>query len=63
MSIGKTIREIRISKGVTQRHIIRLLGKHGSWLSQIESGSVEINAEDLKNVADVLEVPVEKFFC
>lgn len=62
MNIGARIREIRLSKGVTQKHILGKLNKHNSWLSKIESGGSEINAEDLKHVADILCVPIEEFF-
>lgn len=62
MTLGEKIREIRVSKGITQTHIIKKLGKHNSWLSQVESGTVSISAEDLKLVSDEIEVPITDFF-
>lgn len=62
MNIGNKIKEIRLSRGVTQRYILSKLNKHRSWLSQVESGHTDINAVDLMRIAEVLNVPIEEFF-
>lgn len=62
MNFGLKIREIRQSKGVSQQHIVRSLGKYTTWLAAIERGDMEIEAIDLAKVAKVLEVPVSEFF-
>ena len=62
VDIGNKIRQIRIAKGVSQRHIQRKLNKYGSWLSQVESGSVQLYAKDIPLLADALGVEIAELF-
>lgn len=62
MDIGNRIREIRTKKGITQRHIQKKLGKYGSWLSQVESGSVQVYANDIPLLAEALGVGICDLF-
>jgi transcriptional regulator with XRE-family HTH domain len=62
VNIGNRIREIRISKGVTQTYIDQKLGKFTGWLSSIEKGRRNISAVEAKQIADLLGVPLEEFF-
>ncbi|MDR7867796.1 MAG: helix-turn-helix transcriptional regulator [Sporomusaceae bacterium] len=62
MDIGNRIRQIRIDKGISQRHVQKKLGKYGSWLSQVEGGSVQIYAKDVPLLADALGVEIGDLF-
>lgn len=62
MTIGQRAREIRLSKGVTQAYINKRLGKSPGWLNNIEKGRRNIDADELKQIADILSVPIGEFF-
>jgi transcriptional regulator with XRE-family HTH domain len=60
--VGAKIKQIRESKGISQQFVIKKLGKSPGWLSNIEAGARGIKLEDLRDLAEVLEVPVATFF-
>lgn len=62
MKVGAKVREIRKGKGVTQTHINKKLGKSVGWLNNIEKGRRTISADELKQIADILEVSIDDFF-
>lgn len=62
MTIGQRAREIRLSKGVTQAYINKKLGKSPGWLNNIEKCRRNIDADELKQIADILNVPIGEFF-
>lgn len=64
---GHQIRNIRVSKKLSQQDVERLCSLKGidmtrSKLAKVESGMVRVTDEMLKNLADVLDVGVEEFF-
>ncbi|EJR0948793.1 TPA: helix-turn-helix transcriptional regulator [Vibrio parahaemolyticus] len=64
---GHQIRNIRVSKQLSQQDVERLCSLKGidmtrSKLAKVESGMVRVTDEMLKNLADVLDVGVEEFF-
>jgi transcriptional regulator with XRE-family HTH domain len=61
-NIGLVIKEIRIQKGLSARHVALCLGIDPSTLSKYESCDRKIKAEMLPKFALVLDVPIEKFF-
>lgn len=62
MDLGSRIRQIRTEKGISQRHVQKKLGKYGSWLSQVESGSVQLYAKDLPLLAEALGIEISDLF-
>ena len=62
LNIGRRIREIRKAKGITQAYITQKLGKSTGWLNNIEKGRRNINPNELKKIADILETPIDNFF-
>jgi transcriptional regulator with XRE-family HTH domain len=62
MDIGRRIRQLRLEKGISQRHVQKKMNKYGSWLSQVESGSVQIYAKDLPLLADALGIEICDLF-
>lgn len=60
--IGENIRKIRIAKGVKATHVASIISKTTRTYSSIEKGASKVNAEDLKVISKVLQVPVEVFF-
>jgi transcriptional regulator with XRE-family HTH domain len=61
IEIGKRIREVRKSKGISQRMLVKMAPVHKSSLSEMENGKMNIKILALKKLADTLEVDVKDF--
>ena len=62
MQVGSRIREIRLSRHLTQEALGLESGLDRSTIYRIEWGRVSISYERLWEIADVLEVPVAQLF-
>lgn len=62
MSIGEKIKEIRESKGITQKYIDGKLNKYAGWLSRIENNEQDIMAKELFAISKLLSTPLEVFY-
>jgi len=62
MPVNKNVRQIRFSKGVTQVHMAKKLNIAVSTYNSYELGKRKINVETLKQIAEILNEPVENFF-
>jgi transcriptional regulator with XRE-family HTH domain len=60
--IGKRLRELRASAGLSLRQLAKLIGASPSLLSQIENGKVTPSVDTLYVLASALETPVTSFF-
>ena len=61
MDIGKRIKEIRISKGMTLDSLAKKLGYNTrSTVYKIENGDIKLNIEGLKRFANALEMSVDE---
>ena len=58
MNVGEKIREIRLSKGLSQERLGNLCGMAGSAIRRYESGRANPKIETLTKIASALEVPV-----
>lgn len=58
MEIGKTIRQIRELKNISQEHIASELGISQPTYAKIESGQLIPKVDRLKSIADILEVDI-----
>ena len=57
MDIGEKIRSARISKGMTQEELGKLLGVQKSAVAKYENGRVvNIKRSTLKKISDILEI-------
>jgi len=61
IEMGKRIRAIRQSKGISLQQMALLASNHKSCLSDIETGKMNVKVIALKRIADVLEVDVKDF--
>ena len=57
--IGKKIREIRISKNLTQEYIANMADVNVSHISNIENNRVKISLPTLVNVCNALDTTVD----
>lgn len=63
MDIGKAIRNIRISRGITATFMAKKLGyKSVSSYTRLEKGDTNITLEQAKRIADLLMVDINEFF-
>ncbi len=62
IEIGKKLRELRESKGLTLRELSNRAKCTSSLLSQIENGKTEPSISTLKKIADALGVNIVDFF-
>jgi transcriptional regulator with XRE-family HTH domain len=61
-SIGKRLRELRGSAGLSLRQLAKLIGASPSLLSQIENGKVTPSVDTLYELSAALSTPVTAFF-
>jgi len=62
VGIGRKIAEVRKQKGLTQKHIATKMNRTHQWLSNIEREVRSISADELAQVANILEVSPSIFF-
>ncbi len=61
MTINEKVEQIRISKGVTKKHIAEKCGHTPAWYTDIVKGR-SIKVDTLQKVADALDVDIRIFF-
>ncbi len=59
--IGRDLRAIRQSKGMTLAEVAARLGRSIGFLSQVERGISALSTQELRKVATLFEVPVSWF--
>lgn len=62
MQVNEKIRLIRLSKGITQKHIAKQLNIPVQTYNGYELGRRKIYVELLKEIASVLNEPIANFF-
>ena len=60
--IGKNIRSIRLSKGITQEAMAEKLNKSINFVSLLEKGSSGASLQTLVNICNILEVDANCIF-
>lgn len=62
INVGNMIKTIRTSKGIMVKEVAEKCGISSSMLSQIEKGTANPSLNTIREIANVLEVPLFKFF-
>nr|WP_237726802.1 helix-turn-helix transcriptional regulator [Bacillus licheniformis] len=60
--VNEKLRAIRQSKGITQKFVAKSLGIHTATYNGYELGRRKIHVELLKDIAEVLDEPIQNFF-
>ena len=60
--IGKRIRDIRISKGVSQSQLALMTSMTKSYMSEIEAGKKNLTLRTLQTIATSLGITLEDIF-
>jgi len=58
--LGQNLKEIRLSKGLSQGKIAKKLGVDPSYISQIERGLGNMSLKKIERLAKALEVTIEQ---
>jgi len=56
--LGEAIKQLREKKGMTQEAVALIAGVHPTWVSRIESGTLNPSWGMISRVAEALEVKV-----
>ena len=62
LMFGKNVRNYRIAKGFSQEEFASRVELHRTYISAVERGRRSISLENIKKIADALEVKVYKLF-
>lgn len=57
-----TLRDLRVSKGITQKHLASKLGIVPNGYFRIEEGTRKVTVGEALVIADVIGEPIEKIF-
>ena len=60
-NLGEKIKQIRISRGLTQQHLANELGVARNTISQWENNERNISADQLIRYAQIVKVPLDFF--
>ncbi|MBF4457743.1 MULTISPECIES: helix-turn-helix domain-containing protein [unclassified Pseudoclavibacter] len=56
-SVGKNIRRIRLSRGISQEALGDVVGLHRTYIGSVERGERNITLQTLEGMAELLGVP------
>lgn len=63
MTVGETVKKLRLERGLTQEDLAALAGyKHKSSINKIETDQVKMSQEKIKDVATALGVTPDFLF-
>ena len=62
ISIGVTIREFRLQRGMSQGDVEKRTGLLRCYLSRVENGHTVPSLETLQKIASALDLPLSQFF-
>lgn len=59
---GKNVRKYRTEKNISQEEFASIVGLHRTYISAVERGRRSIALENIKKIADALDIDVYKLF-
>lgn len=59
---GKNVRKYRIEKGFSQEEFADKVGLHRTYISAVERGRRSISLDNIKKIANSLEIEIYKLF-
>lgn len=59
---GKRIKQIRTSKGLSQEKFALMIDMDRTYYASVECGKRNISIENIKKIADGLEISLEELF-
>lgn len=61
-SFGHTVRNIRISKGISQESFADMCELHRTYISDIELGKRNVSLENISRISSALGLSISKLF-
>ena len=61
-TIGKRIRNYRLSLGLSQEQLAELAGCHPTYIGQIERGEKNATIESIEKISSALNLPLSQLF-
>ena len=62
LTFGKTIRQIRLSKNISQEKFADLCNLHRTYISDIELGKRNVSLENIGKMASALDMNISELF-
>lgn len=62
ISLGRRIRKLRKSQGISLRKFSLMVGLSYPYLSRVENGKVAASVDVLEKIADGLDIPIRELF-
>ncbi|QEO15607.1 helix-turn-helix transcriptional regulator [Agromyces intestinalis] len=62
IALGDRVRELRLSRGISQEQLAHLAGLDRTYVSGVERGHRNIGIDNVYKLADALGVPVSDLF-
>ena len=62
IKFGNKIREERLKKGYSQETFAEIVGTHRTYIGMIERAEKNITLQNIKKIADALNMPISKLF-
>ena len=59
---GQIVRELRLSKNISQETLADLCGLHRTYISDVELGKRNVSLENIEKIAKALGVSLKKLF-
>ena len=60
--VGKRVRELRNSIGITQEELADLVGLDRTYITSVECGKRNISIVNIEKLANALQVSLKEFF-
>src|SRR3546814_14288439 len=61
-AVGRDIRALRNSRGLTLAELALRIGRSIGWMSQAERGRSALSINDLRRIPGALDAPISSFF-
>ena len=59
---GQTIRDIRLSKQISQEKFADMCGLHRTYVSDVELGKRNVSLENIEKMANALDIKISDLF-
>jgi len=62
VSFGKTVRKLRMERGISQEVFAELCELHRTYISDIELGKRNVSLENIARIANALNITISELF-
>ena len=61
-NVGNRLREIRVSKGLSQEHVAHIANVTPAYFGQVERGTKNVTVRTLEKICNALNISLAEFF-